>query len=586
MKAIFTTILLITSLSTTYSQILDSAKVKGTLINATEKFIKIGDTNVSIAHDGTFIYTTNFQYHNFIDVSYGDLSWSIYLEPGKIINFEIKAGDLSSLTYLDDLKVSNDFLKNLSLLNINKEINNFFNKNWQRIYSQDEDKFISTIDSLKQVFIKFLIAFQNEHVAISKDFIKLFTADVNFGLNSLILQYPENHKRYTGQINSLNQKCIDYLKINPIDDVHLLDLKSYKDYCKSWIDYNADFIINKNNEHKHYSLKKMDVLFKYIPSIFKNQIIIDFWLSEFLNEQIENTWLPNSEKYIKEFNKVCKTSSYKERINKVYNSYLDSEKDHIVKVYKSINGFILEAHIFYPKGINKSEKKPAIVIFHGGGLVLGNPSWAFTGAKRYADMGMIAISAQYRLCNFKDVTPIDAFEDARDLMFWLRKNSDSLGILDNKIAASGWSMGAQLCASLAIFPDTLFNTKIISVPNALLLTSPGTNSKGWFTELLNGEKVNPEDYSPVDHIKTGLPPTIILQGRDDTQTPLKDVQEFHDKMVEKENYCEIWIYDNVGHLFTPTILGDRGWPRPDKEVQQQADKKAVDFLRKFGYIIK
>jgi acetyl esterase len=93
-------------------------------------------------------------------------------------------------------------------------------------------------------------------------------------------------------------------------------------------------------------------------------------------------------------------------------------------------------------------------------------------------------------------------------------------------------------------------------------------------------------FSPVDHVKQGLPPAIILQGRDDTVTPLEGVQLFHDKMIANGNYCEIWIYDKVGHLFTPIYLGDNGWPRPDKEVQKQANEKADDFLKKFRFINK
>ena len=225
-----------------------------------------------------------------------------------------------------------------------------------------------------------------------------------------------------------------------------------------------------------------------------------------------------------------------------------------------------------------------MVIFYGGGFVQGNPSWAFGQARHYADKGMIAVSAQYRLSNFRDITPIEAIQDAKDLMIWLRKNADSLKIIGDKIAVSGWSVGGQLCATLAVFPDTLSDLKINTCPNALLLKSPGTGTGGWFTELLNGADVNPEDFSPVEHVRKGLPPTIILQGRDDTVTPLKDVQLFHDRLVANDNYCEIWIYDNVGHLFTPTSLGDNGWPKPDPDVQKQADLRAEEFLRKFDFI--
>jgi acetyl esterase len=584
MRKIFTYFLLIFLAQTSYSQQLDSAKIIGLILNPDNQIFKIGDNSVDISDSGKLVFSTQIENPSFFEVSYGDLYWVIYLEPGKTVKFELQTSDLSSLTYQGDLKVSNDFLKKASLLNT--ETNDFFNKNWAKIHSLNEAKFISVIDSLKQLFLKPLVSFQDKDKYISSDFVKLFQADINFGFNILIVQYPQKHYEFTHEKVILSQECLNYLNSMSIDDIKLMDLQTYKRYCRAWIDYNIEILADKIIEQKHYDLKKMDVLFEYLPTVFKNQILVDYWLSEYLNELIQNTWLANSKKYIEKFNSTCKTEIYKNKVNELYSSCLNSEKDHIVKVFKSVNGYLLEANIFYPNGLGKGEKKPAMVIFYGGGFVLGNPSWAFGKAKYYADLGMVAIAAQYRLSNFKDITPIDAIQDAKDLMFWLRKNADSLGIMDDRIAASGWSVGAQLCATLAIFPDTLPNSNISSAPDIILLTSPGTDAKGWFTKLLNGANVSPQDYSPIDHVRAGLPPTIILQGRDDTVTPLDGVQSFYDKLIAKGNYCEIWIYDKVGHLFTPTYLGDNGWPRPDKDVQKQADLKTVEFLKKFGYIEK
>jgi acetyl esterase/lipase len=579
MKLIYVSVLLLSLWQVTYSQVTDSAKIKGVILSPVGNTIKIGDETLSLAENGSFIFTAKSNLPGFIDINYGNLNWSVYLEPFRIIEFETKPGDLSGLIYKGDLKAENDYLIKASQLN--SETNEFFNKNWVKIHSLTEKQFISTLDSIKQLF---LIPLASLHNDISDSFVKLFKADVEFSFSSLKLQYPGNHYRYTDEKKFLSSECNNYLNSILIDDIKLIDLQSYKRFCKAWIDYNADMLADKISNNKNYTLKKMDVLFEYIPTIFKDRVLTDYWLSEYLTEHVQNTWLPNSEKYIKEFNRTCKTEAYKSKINDLYNSYQDSDKNHTVKIFKSINGFQLEANIFYPGEIIKGDKRPAMVIIHGGGFVLGNPSWAFEKARHYAGMGMIAIAAQYRLSNFKDVTPVDAIQDVKDLMFWLRKNADSLKIKDNKIAASGWSVGAQLCATLAIFPDTLTNSKISSSPDALLLTSPGTGTGGWFTELLNGEKTNPADYSPVDHVKPGLPPTIILQGRDDTVTPLEGVQLFHDMLIANGNYCEFWIYNNVGHLFTPTSLGDNGWPKPDPEVQKQADLKADDFLRKFEFI--
>ncbi len=101
---------------------------------------------------------------------------------------------------------------------------------------------------------------------------------------------------------------------------------------------------------------------------------------------------------------------------------MDSDKNHTVKIIKSDKRISAWKQIsFILAGIIEGEKRPAMVIIHGGGFVLGNPSWAFDKAKHYSGMGMIAIAAQYRLSNFKDVTPVDAIQDVKDLMFWLAK---------------------------------------------------------------------------------------------------------------------------------------------------------------------
>lgn len=558
------------------------AQIKGKITNAVVNTIQIGDNSIPLSSAGEFFFSADKRIPNFFDIICGQMKWAVFLEPGKTVELTLTSGDWSSLEYKGDLKSSNDYLKKAT--SFNNEINDFFSKNWVRLHRQNETNYSSMIDSIKGLYLNPLSKLAETNGDVSRDFIRLYKADVHFGLNELILRYPERHFNFTGEKVELSGVALDYLNSMAVDDTGLVNLQSYNNFCKKWIDYHAEILIEQYSGQKHYDLKKMDVLPKVLSQLFKNRTVSDYWWSEYLVEHIQNTWLSNSETYIKNFMVTCKTESYNARIRDLYASCRDAEKDHVVKTVKTVNGYNLQAHLFYHDGIGSPGKRPAIVIFHGGGFVLGNPSWAFGQAKHYAGLGMVAVAAQYRLSNFKDVTPLDAIRDSKDLMIWLRENADSLGIIGNRIAASGWSVGGQLCLTLAIFPDTLQDDKTATVPNALLLTSPGVSTGGWFTELLNGAKIDPASLSPVDHVTQGLPPTIILQGRDDTVTPLKDVQSFYEKMAAKGNDCEIWIYDGVGHLFTPTRLGDQGWPRPDPEVQRQAGEKADAFLKKFGFI--
>lgn len=243
----------------------------------------------------------------------------------------------------------------------------------------------------------------------------------------------------------------------------------------------------------------------------------------------------------------------------------------------------MKAYVFTQDSLINKVNLPAIVIFHGGGWSNGEASWSFGRAKHFANLGFVSVAAQYRLSDQKYITPIESMEDAQNIIKWMRLNTNLLKIDPNKIVGYGWSAGAHLVTSAAIFADS--NSSILSSPNALILVSPAVSLEkdGWFRKLLL-DKIEVRKVSPDENIKKGLPPTLILQGRDDTVTPLAGVQNFANKMKSKGNICELIIYDNVGHLFTPSSEPDDGFPNPDKKVQKMAYEKADEFLRFLGYI--
>ncbi len=251
--------------------------------------------------------------------------------------------------------------------------------------------------------------------------------------------------------------------------------------------------------------------------------------------------------------------------------------------YSTKDSIVLKAYVFTLDSLKNSNNLPAIVIFHGGGWVSGEASWSFGRANHFAKLGFVAIAAQYRLSDQKKITPIDAMEDARDIIKWIRSNKKLLKIDPNKLVGYGWSAGAHLVASAAIFPD--LNTPDSSIPNALILVSPAVSLEkdNWFRKLLLN-KMEVKKVSPDENIKHGLPPTIILHGRDDTVTPLIGVESFANKMKINGNVCELIIFDGVGHLFTPSTESDDGFPNPDPKVQAKAYEKADNFLRSLGYL--
>src|SRR5262245_15347478 len=173
-------------------------------------------------------------------------------------------------------------------------------------------------------------------------------------------------------------------------------------------------------------------------------------------------------------------------------------------VYAEPNGTQLKAYVFSPPKPSTA-KRSAIVLFHGGGWAMGEPAWTFPRAKHFAELGMVAVAAQYRLSDQKQTTPREAMADARAAIRWVRKNAESLGVDPKRVAAFGWSAGGHLAASAAIF-----DADAAARPDALVLVSPAVSlvADPWVQRLLM-DRGSAKDISPDEHARKGMPPTLI-----------------------------------------------------------------------------
>ncbi len=250
--------------------------------------------------------------------------------------------------------------------------------------------------------------------------------------------------------------------------------------------------------------------------------------------------------------------------------------------YRTVDGKALKAYVFQPD--KPITRRAAIVLFHGGGWHIGEPQWTFGRARHFAGRGLVAVAIQYRLSDQKSITPLEAMTDARASIRWMRSNATLLGVNPNRIVAFGWSAGGHLAVSTAIFGNSTL-PELSHAPNALILVSPAVylESDRWVQRLL-GKRATAASISPVANITKGLPPTLILQGSEDTVTPLKGAQLFRDRMRAAGNNCDLQVYAGVGHLFTPAGIRDDSWPQPDPKVQEQAFQKADEFLISLGFM--
>lgn len=257
---------------------------------------------------------------------------------------------------------------------------------------------------------------------------------------------------------------------------------------------------------------------------------------------------------------------------------------HIQEVYKTVDTFKLRTDIFYTSQSFERENNTAIVFFHGGGWAYGTPAEFFSTCERYAKMGIITFSVDYRLSiengvtPHKTISPIECVMDARSAMRWVRANAAKFHIDPGKIVTAGQSAGGHLALSTAMIDE--YNEKsddlmISCRPDAILLFSACVNTvEGWCDRLLADRRTKIWSISPAHNVKSGLPPMIEFHGIDDEQVPKWTVQFFAGDMKTVGNYFEQHMYEGRKHY-----LGE-GNPKYSRYYDDEILKLTDDFLRK------
>jgi len=261
---------------------------------------------------------------------------------------------------------------------------------------------------------------------------------------------------------------------------------------------------------------------------------------------------------------------------------------HIKEVYKTVGASPLKLNVFYTDQAFQKRDNTALVFFHGGGWAYGSPSEFFSTCERYARMGIVTFSAEYRLSNengttpHKTISPIESVMDARSAIRWVRGNAARLHVDGNKIVAAGQSAGGHLALCTAMIDD--YNEKSDDLatscrPDAILLFSSCYNAvEGWCDRLLADRRDRIWSISPAHHIKGGLPPMIGFHGTDDEQVPVWTAQFFETDMKKAGNYFELHRFKGRKHY-----LGE-GNPKYSRYYDDEILGVADTFLRKFNHL--
>ncbi len=219
-------------------------------------------------------------------------------------------------------------------------------------------------------------------------------------------------------------------------------------------------------------------------------------------------------------------------------------------IYKQVDGDSLEMTMYFPQ-VPGNSKLPAIVFFFGGGWVSGNPGHFQMQAEYFASRGIIAICPDYRTKSRFNTTPFESVKDAKSAIQYLKINGSEMRIDTSKIVVAGGSAGGHLAACTAIIKNVneeSDNLSVSPVPFALVLFNPvvDTGKRGYGQTKMQGREF---EISPIHHITSNVPPTLIMHGKADITVPYENVVRFKQVMKQVGNKCVLKGYKKQTHGF-------------------------------------
>jgi acetyl esterase len=263
-------------------------------------------------------------------------------------------------------------------------------------------------------------------------------------------------------------------------------------------------------------------------------------------------------------------------------------------VYKTIGDAELRLHVFRSAAHGAGARSPAVVFFYGGGFLFGDIRRFQTQATHLALRGLVTVLVDYRVRCRHGSTIMDSITDGKSAMRWVRGHADELGIDSTRIAAVGSSAGGVIAAATALVTDfdDPNDAAIDPRPNALILYNPGlamsspTAIENMTARWGSAVAARAPDFSPIDHLDRGLPPTIIFQGAEDPYTPPATAEDFCRQARALDALCDVVLYPGATHGFTEVWLGLQDPAAfPNTEFwASDTSRRTDEFLTALGWL--
>ena len=223
--------------------------------------------------------------------------------------------------------------------------------------------------------------------------------------------------------------------------------------------------------------------------------------------------------------------------------------------------------------------RPAVIFIHGGGWWKRSKEFAVPYLLSYLERGFVVCNVEYRLAG---VAPAPAaVEDVFAAARWLFGHAGDYRIDPRKIIVAGFSAGGHLALLAGMAPETAgfgppqkFAAIIdyygpVQVRYALETKYVGATL--WLPEQPGREQLI-ERVTPLNYVRSGVPPVCILHNRNDPSVPFSQSEALHRSLQAAGVDSELHGFDEeTRHGLTP-----EHWPL--------AHELAFEFLSRHGVI--
>jgi acetyl esterase/lipase len=249
-------------------------------------------------------------------------------------------------------------------------------------------------------------------------------------------------------------------------------------------------------------------------------------------------------------------------------------------IYEAADGSELPMLLFEPA--EGTQPAAGIVIFHGGGLHSGSADELAPHCRQLASRGILAVSAGYRLIDQGATSIDDCIDDVRRAVEHFTQLAALRGLDSSHLASGGSSAGGHLALAAAmIAPDGPHPAPEPGVA-AILALNPVVDLLAYSPaeqQSLEEQvaRITPGrwgDYSPIEFVRPGNPPTLIQHGTRDEVAPIGTVRRFRDLMVQAGNDCILLEYEGAEHAFH--------YPGPAGHFDDVIDATAKFLLNRLG----